>query len=751
MFRGACLLRRVGLRAITLATVWAVLLTPVAAYAEGRGGRDVDPFIGAGGNPPFFSGNTHPAATLPFGMVQLGPDTSAGPDGRPSASASGYRADDAFLRGFSPTHLHGAGCPAFGDVPVLPVTGALPADPGAATVALDRGTEKASPGRYAVRLANGVAASMAASERSGVLRFAFRGAGRSRVLVKAAGSLAGNSSSSVRFLNRREIAVRATSGGFCGAANTYRVHVLLRFDEPFRRRGTWGGGREGVWVGVGKDRLARIQVGVSFVNLRGARTNLEADRPGWSVRRQGARATSVWDDALGTIRTRGGTALDRRLFDSALYRVFLHPSTVSDADGRYPGFDGRVHRLRRGERQLSSISGWDYYRTHAPLLAWVRPDVAAQVVRSLLRDARQGGRLPKWPLVASETHIMNGDSAAPAIASTYAFGARDFDLAEAVDRLARQGDVVRVDRGLEPRPGLADYLSRGYVRDPVLERGTAMSHGGSTTLEYALDDFAVARLASAAGKDRIAARYHRRSGSWRALLDPDRGQLVARDSAGAFPPPGTEVNGCCSGFEEGNALQYTWGGVPHDLGGLLGALGTDTAVAARLDSFFQQLNAGGAPQAWLGNQPSLATPWAYYHVGRPDRGQDVVARARRELWSTGPQGLPGNDDLGALSAWYVWASIGLYPVTPATSNLAVGVPAFRRVTVRPSSGAVTRIVRVGAGVHVARVTVDGAALGPTWFALRPRHQGTISVHTTDAVRPPWGTGPQHGPPSYPSG
>lgn len=277
-----------------------------------------------------------------------------------------------------------------------------------------------------------------------------------------------------------------------------------------------------------------------------------------------------------------------------------------------------------------------------------------------------------------------------------------------------------------------------------------MSHGGSTTLEYAVDDFAVSRLAAAAGKDRVAARYRARSGSWLALLDPSRAQLVARGSTGAFPPPGTEVNGCCSGFEEGNALQYTWGGVPHDLGGLVGRLGSDDEVATRLDSFFGQLNAGGAPQAWLGNQPSLATPWAYYQVGRPARGQDVVARARRELWSAGPDGLPGNDDLGALSAWYVWASMGLYPVTPGTANLAIGVPAFSRVTIRPSSGGVTRIVRVGTGLHVAGASVDGAGLGSTWLALGRHRPGTISVFTTDAAQPGWGTGPQQAPPSFPS-
>jgi predicted alpha-1,2-mannosidase len=735
--------------------VTALVLVPAVAWAD-VGDRDVDLFIGSGGTPPFFSGNTHPAASRPFGMVQLGPDTTADPGGTPSAGASGYRSDDPLLRGFSPTHVSGAGCPTFGDVPILPMVGALPADPGGATVALDRGSERASPGRYGVRLANGVSASMAADDHSGVLRFAFAGTGRARVLVKADGSLAGTTSSSVRILNRREVAVRATSGGFCGSPNSYRVYVLLRFDEPFGRHGTWrggeGAGQGGAWVNVDKDRVARIQVGVSFVNIRGARTNLEADDPGWSVPRLGTEATGVWDDALDRVRTRGGTAVERRLFDTALYRVFQHPSTISDADGRYPGFDGKVHRLRHGERQLSAISGWDYYRTQAPLLAWIRPDVAAQMVRSLLRDARQGGRLPKWPLVADETHIMNGDSAAPAIAATYAFGGRDFDLDEVVTRLARQGDLVRHENGYEPRSGLSDLLALGYVRDPVLERGAELSHGASTTLEYAVDDFAISRLAAAAGQAQLAARYGQRSGAWRALVDPSRQQLVARDASGAFPPPEVDGTSCCIGFEEGNPLQYTWGGVPQDQRGLLTSLGTPSEVADRLDTFFTQLNAGGGPNAWLGNQPSFATPWDYYWLGSPARGQDVVARARAELWSTGPEGLPGNDDLGALSAWYVWTSLGLYPVTPGTANVALGVPSFTRITVRPSAGGTTRIVRTGAGTHVGGVSVDGAPLDATWLALGPRRRTrTISIATTGVANPAWGTDPGEGPPSYPAG
>ncbi|WP_121252158.1 GH92 family glycosyl hydrolase [Nocardioides ferulae] len=712
--------------------------------------RLVDPFIGSGGTPPWFSGGTTPAAALPFGMVQLGPDTSSdAATGAPSRTPVGYAADDTLVRGFSPTHLPGAGCAAFGDVPILPVTGRLPDDPAAATAPLDRAGERAGPGWYAVRLGNGVRVRLAAAERAGLVSFRFPRGERARVLVKAAGSLAGTSATRVRFPSDREVAVTATSGGFCGSPTTYTVHVLVRFDRPFAHRGTWGGVAPGAWVGFGTRRTVRAQIGVSFVDARGARRNLDDARPGWSHQRLRARAAEVWRGELGRVRTTGGSAEERRVLDSALYRVLLSPMLLSDADGHYPGFDGVVHRVPRGRRHYTAISGWDAYRTHLPLLAWLRPDVASDVVGSLQRAGEQGGWLPRWPLVAADTGVMHGDSAAPMVAAAYALGARDFDLGPVVGALADQGERVPDAPGaVQARPGLADYLRLGYV--PV-DDAQPRRPGASMTLEYALDDFAVSRLAAAAGRRTVASRFAARSASWRNLLD--RGWLLPRDTAGAFPPAGTDPGACCHGFEEGNASQYTWGGVPHDMAGLLAAMGPPERVLDSLVAFHSRLNVGGGgAHAWLGNQPTLGTPWAYLWLGEPALSQDVVARARTTLWSAERSGLPGNDDLGGLSAWYVWASLGLYPLTPGTADLGVGRPAFDEVLVRPSSGPATRIVRVGAGRHVAGVTVDGRPSSASWLPFGPaRRPAVLQIETTDEERPVWGTGPADRPPSHPAG
>jgi predicted alpha-1,2-mannosidase len=697
-------------------------------------------------------------------MVQLGPDTTSDEaTGRPSRTASGYSVSDDRIRGFSATHLPGAGCPAFGDVPMLPVVGRLPDDPATSTVPFDHADESAAPGRYEVRLRNGVAVALTATDRTGLAVFRFPQGPRARLLLKASSSLAGTRTARIRFVSPREVAVTAVSGGFCGSPGRYRVNVRYLFNRPMSSHGGWGapergngsvsGPGVGGWVAFStkKQSTVKVRMAVSFVDPAGARRNLEAEKLGWSLRKNRAAARAAWARELGRLRVEGGSAAERVTFYSALYRVLLSPMLLSDADGRYPGFDGKVHAVARGRRHYTAVSGWDAYRTHVPLLAWLRPDVMSDVVRSLQRAARQGGWLPRWPLVASYTGVMNGDSAAPIIAGAHAFGARDFDLDTAVNMLLRNAESTEGPPGqgwFEARPGLADYVRLGFVpNDP--QPGRPRPFGASTTLEYAADDFAVARLARAAGRPAAQQRLAERSGSWRSLLDEGRRLLLPRNADGTFPGPDYDPTSCCDGFEEGNALQYGWA-VPHDMAGLLDALGRDSMVD-RLSDFHGRLNAGmREAHAWLGNQPSLATPWAYLWLGEPGRAAEVVDRARRELWTPIPGGLPGNDDLGALSAWYVWASLGLYPLTPGTANLGLTVPAFSSITAQPSAGTATRIARVGGGRFVQAVKVDGAPRTQSWLSFAPRTRPREIVVATTDEDSSWGRGAGDVPPSYPA-
>lgn len=725
----------------------AVLLATVPARAVAV---DPDPFVGTGGRPPWLSGNTTPAAAAPFGMVQLGPDTTSHPDGSPSSTASGYAATDELLRGFSPTHLSGAGCRAFGDVPVLPVVGRLPRDPARATRPVARASERAGSGWYAVRVpdaAGSVGVRLTAGLRSGLSSYVFPAHRRARLLVKASGSLAGASAARVRFVSRRELVVSVTSGGFCGTRGDYRVHVAMQFDRPVVDRGRWRGSEPGAWVAFDtRDRRrVRVRTGVSFVDPAGARGNLDAE-PGWSWERLRDRTAATWERELSRVTATGGTSEEQRMLATSMRQVMLSPMTLDDADRRYPGFDGEIHRVPRGRHHYTALAGWDAYRTHLPLLAWLRPDVASDVVESLRRVGQQGGWLPRWPLVDSYTGVMSGDSAAPMAATAWAFGARDVALDDLVARLVRQATDTAPTPGqgwFVPRPGLAAYVSRGFVPTTPDYR-----IGASTTLEYAVDDFALSRLALAAGDADTATVLHHRSGTWRTLWDAERGLILPRDDAGDFPGPDDEVGRCCYGFDEGNAVQYTWN-VPHDMAGLLELMGPE--ARSRLADYLSVLNLGaGYPHAWLGNQPSFDHPWVWHWLGQPARTQDTVDRGMR-LWQVAPDGLPGNEDLGSLSAWWVWSALGLHPLTPGTADVALGRPVFDRVVVTPSQGARTEILRVGAGRHVAAANIDGGATTRSWTSWTPQERpGSVVISTTDADDPDWGRAPGDRPRSWPA-
>lgn len=740
-------------RACALAALLALTGAPVPTARAAP-----DPFVGTTGPRPWFSGNTTPAAARPFGMVQLGPDTTASHDARVrSASPSGYDGGDRRLRGFSATHLSGAGCAVLGDAPILPLVGRRPKHPRRATVGIDPTTERAAPGRYRVRTGQGVLARLAATERAGLASFRFPTGRAGTVVVSSSASLGGDARARTRVVDDRTLAVAVDAPGLCGFVTSYRVWLRFEFNRPWRDSGMWGARRakrtavgrdSGAWVTFAPRHARRlaVRIGVSFTDAAGARRNLRRDLPHFDVARAERRAAAAWRTELDRVRVTGGSADERRVLGTALYHALLHPTLASDVDRRYRGFDGRVHRVPRGRRLYTAIGGWDVYRTQLPLLGWLRPDVAGDVVESLVRAGREGGWVPRWPFLGRYTGIMNGDSAAPSIAAAVAFGASGVRLDAAVDLLVRQArpsDRAPGQGWFVARPGLEGYLADGYVPADTRERLLDWSVSGSTTLEYAVDDFALARLAERAGRSAVAAELHARSASWRNLYNPAENMLTARTADGSPQP-------CCDGFQEGSAAQYTWF-VPHDMAGLVDLLGGPAEVLDRVQDFHTELNTGGTRRAWLGNQHGFATPWVPHWLGRPDVSSDLVARARAELWTTGSGGLPGNDDLGSLSAWYVWASLGLYPLIPGTAVLGITAPAFDRIEVRPLGRTPTVISRSGAGDHVFGVEVDGTPTSHSWLDVASGYPAEITVLTTDAPAPAWGTGAGDLPPSYPAG
>ncbi len=707
----------------------------------------VNPFIGTSGTQSGGPIDTFPGADVPFGMLQWSPDT-------PSQNAGGgYEYGDHEITGFSLTHLSGPGCSVFGDFAMLPTVGAI-ADPAGAKQPFSHANEHAAPGWYAVTLENGVSAALTVTQRTGLGSFTFPSSAQANVLINAASDQAGVIGASVRVVGNDEVTGSATSGAFCGMPDTFTVYFAAIFDRPFASSGTWGAG-SGAWVrfDTTQNRSVKVKVSISYVGVAGALANLQAENRGWDLGAVYAAAVNQWRNVLGRVAISGGSAVEQTTFYTALYHAFLHPNVFSDADGRYRGFDGNVHHARTGHLEYANYSDWDVYRSQIPLVALLDPDRASDMMQSLVDAAKQGGQLPRWALANAPTSVMGGDSVDPVIAGGYAFGARDFDVRGALAAMVRGASDVnlpREDGWYVERPELREYIARGYIVNTHTTSVSPVPNGASETLEYALDDFSIARLARALGDTSIYARFMQRSNNWANLFDTTTGSIAPRDSEGAFMQTAITDSGQ-SGFQEGNAAQYTWL-VPQDLRDLVAGMGGTAAAQERLDTFFSQLNVGqNAPYAWLGNEPSLGSPWVYLSAGAPWRTQAVIREALLTLYGDSPTGLPGNDDLGEMSAWYVWSAIGLYPQNPAVRLLDIGSPLFTRVAITPPNGPAIEIDAPGASddaAYVQSLEIDGRATQNPWFALPMHGNVTLAFALGTTENEQWGSEPGNAPPSY---
>jgi putative alpha-1,2-mannosidase len=540
----------------------------------------------------------------------------------------------------------------------------------------------------------------------------------------------------------------------------------------------------GAWVTFSTARQSSVtmKVAISYVSQADAWQNLRAEDPGWSTAAVAARTYAEWNRYLSRIRIGGGTAAQRAEFYTALYHSLLDPNVFSDVNGDYLGFDGKVHHLPPGQEQFANYSGWDIYRDEVPLLAVVAPRQAAQMMSSLLNDQAQGGWLPKWGFADDYTDVMNGDAADAILAEAYAFGVRGFSARDALAAMVKGATVVpsasQLGQGwYDERPDLANYEALGYVPNVQESSLSPVDNGASETLEYAIADFAISRLARDLGDAPVAAAFGKRSQNWTNIFNTATGYIEPRDASGQFPELGPDTYGWSSfgqsGFQEGNAAQYTWE-VPQDLGGLISAMGGDAAAVSRLDTFFTQLNAGpNAPYDWAGNEPSLGTPWIYDYAGAPYKTEQVVHELLTSVYSDTPGGEPGNDDLGAMSSWYVWASLGIYPQTPGTDVLALGAPLFSRAEFDIPGRPRVTISAPGASAtsYVQGVTVNGRPWQDAWLPgslfgvtggsggpgssgsgpASGGRPGTVSFTMTASPDTGWAAAPADAPPSYPSG
>ena len=711
----------------------------------------VDTFVGTSGTQIGGPIDTFPGADLPFGMMQWSPDT-------PSQNAGGgYEYKDNHITGFSMTHLSGPGCSVFGDFAVLPIAGSVPADPTTAKAAFSHASEESAPGWYAVSLGSpAVRAELSVTQRTGLARFTFPATSEANIIVNAASNQAGVTASTVQVDNASEISGSASSGFFCGMPNRYNVYFVAQFDRPIRRSNVWRSGPASA-ISLNFDatqlRQVRMKVGISFVSVAEARANLAAENRGWDVIAVRDRATDAWNDVLRRIAITGGTTAQQRTFYTALYHTLLHPNIMDDADGSYSGYDNRVHRVQPGHHEYANYSDWDIYRTEAPLLGLIAPDETSDMLQSLVDAYQQEGWLPRWPVLGGPSSVMGGDSVDPVIAGAYAFGARNFDKRTAVAAMVKGATSVAPppaqDWYYERWELLDDYVQRGYVVNTHTTSVSPVPNGASETLEYALDDFAIARMAEDVREPAIAATFARRASNWETLFNTATGWIAPRDADGAFMNTALTENGQ-SGFQEGNAAQYT-SMVPQDLRDLFAGMGGRDAAAAKLDAFFTQLNAGqDKPYAWLGNEPSIGTPWAYLSAGEPWKAQAILHEAMTTLYGDTPDGIPGNDDLGTMSAWYVWCAMGLYPQEPAVRYLDVGAPMFESVRVASPDGTTIDIhaPHPSNAYYVQQLRVDGSGSNRSWIALPYRRHVMLDITLGETPNTRWATAAGDAPPSY---
>ena len=728
----------------------AALLAGAAAapaLAQGSGYADVDPFIGTGPD-----GHTYPGATVPFGMVQLSPDTWIGDFHHSYTHAAGYRYEDKTIQGFSHTHFSGAGHSDLGDVLVMPISGEVKLDPGEEAQPgsgyrsrFSHASEVAQPGYYAVTLSDyGVRAELTATPRVGLHRYSFPAGKPAHLLIDLRQSIY-NYPGKVLW-SRLTLHPDGTLTGWRetrGWAPARQLYFAMRFSQPIRGHQLYdreplpldyhgfkgpgddasdtdslvGRGLIGVLDFGQPTQPLVVEVAISSVSEAGALANLQAEAPGLDFDAARANARKAWEDALGSVRFEAPAAMRKTLYTS-LYHALLAPSLSGDVDGRYRGPDNEVHQAK-GFDFVSTFSLWDTYRAEQPLMTLIQPYArTVDVVDSLVASQVESpfGILPVWQVQGQETWCMIGYHAVPEIADAYLKGTPGLDADAGLKAMTASATYA-------PYGHLGDYMRLGYV--PVDHDGEATSK----TLEYAFDDWTISRMAHAMGRGDVAASFARRAQNWRNVFNPKTGFAQPRLADGAFRQPFDPARaGEDSGFTEGDAWQYSWY-EPQDIGGLIADLGGDEKLVAKLDAMFDQKvdlsryakvedMAGLIGQYVHGNEPSHHVAYLYDYAGAPWRTQERLKEIVDSQYKPTPDGLVGNDDLGQMSAWMIFTALGFYPVAPGSDEYVIGRPFVDRAVMRLPNGRSFTVVTDGlsdAHPYVGRVLLNGTPLARSYL------------------------------------
>jgi predicted alpha-1,2-mannosidase len=695
----------------------------------------VDPTIGTGGF-GYAYGSCFAGAAAPNGLMKAGPDTEGGKYGSADfIHYSGYWAGDPRIRAFSHLHLHGAGGTDYGVLALMPTTafdpGKLHADDYGST--FDKGTEKIAPGSYSVTLdAGNTRVEIAATLHAAIHRYTFDASGGANVVFDLDHDLVGQVSSAAVTLSPADNSFTGqlhAIGNLSHHYGGYDLYFAGHINRPWLTHAVWssaaapGDGLSAMGQGVGWtlgfDPTAgpvEVELAVSLVSVAGAQANLAAEMPAFDFDATASTTAGAWRALLGRVLVDGGDAHQRHIFYTALYHAFLMPSVASDVDGhfRFAGTEGVASDFRF----LTDMSLWDTYRTLNPLYVLLAPEVARDAVRSLVEMRQRGGFFPQWPIATGDSGAMIGASAEVVIADAYVKGVTNFDAAAAYDLLRAPAlDPSAPVASLGGRDQVGQYDSYGYVI-------ANNSRSVSITTEYATDDFALGQLAAALGKSDDAAHLAARAQNWRHLYDSGTGFLRSRNADGSWGDPQFDPLEFSRDYAEANAWQTVWA-APHDLDGLTSLMGGADAATQKLEMFFSQAqqdlmahpiekdvsNIGPRPYYWQGNEPDIHALYWFSRLGHPDRTQYWLSWVRASLYSDTVGGLPGNDDGGTMSAWYVLNALGFYPL-PGSDRYFLGAPLFSSARLMQPSGTL-EILGVNASPDnplVTSVTLDGMPL-----------------------------------------
>ncbi len=662
----------------------------------------VNPFIGTTN-----FGTTNPGAIVPRGMVSVTPFNVSGSDINTWDKdarwwSTPYSWDNTFLTGFSHVNLSGVGCPDLGVILLMPTTGEVNANHKEYGSIMKN--QEATPGYYATDLEKyDIKTELSSTLRSGISRYTFP-EGKSNILLNLGLGLTNESGAKVRIVNNREIEGSRMTGSFCYNDGSERtVYFVARFSKEAEEFGTWKKmpemQAESAWsdtdgqfkyypnfsqemygdeVGAfftfntKEQEQILVEVGVSYVSIENARLNLETESNNFDFEKTRTQAEQEWNDILGRIKVEGGTDDQKTIFYTALYHTQIHPNIINDVNGQYPAMESYEIKETKDCNRYTVFSLWDTYRNYHPLMALIYPKEQLDMVRSMVDMYKESAWLPKWELNSMETHVMEGDPSIPVIVDTYLRGLTDFDVEAAYEAMYKSATTEGKNNKL--RPDIDHYLAEGYV--PIREEfDNSVSHA----LEYYIADWNLAQFAKALDKKADYKKFLNQSMGYKEYFDKEFQMIRPKMEDGTFlknfnPKQGENFEPS-PGFHEGTAWQYTFC-VPHDVYGLSKLMGGKRNFVNKLQKVFDE------DLFDMANEPDIHYPFLFnYFKGEEWRAQKEVRNLIDTYYKNAPDGIPGNDDCGTLSAWIVYAMTGMYPVCPGDMNYALTAPVFDKITI----------------------------------------------------------------------